>query len=120
MPVEMIGRKVDQDADRRIKRRREIDLVGRAFDDVKPLFSGRLQRQDRGADIAAKLYVLARAAQEMCDQRRGGRLAVGAGDGHEWGFRREALPLTTEQLDVAYDLHAGILRKLGRPVRLRM
>ena len=30
--VEMIGRQVEQDAGRRIERRRQIDLVGRALD----------------------------------------------------------------------------------------
>ena len=43
----------------------------------------RLEREDRGADIAAQLGLVPGAFEQMRDQRRGGRLAVGAGDGDE-------------------------------------
>ena len=43
----------------------------------------------------------------MRDQRRGGRLAVGAGDGDERRVGRDPPPLAAEQLDVADDLDAG-------------
>ena len=43
----------------------------------------RLQRQDRGADIAAHLHVESGGSQQMRGQRRRGRFAVGAGDGDE-------------------------------------
>ena len=45
--------------------------------------------------------------EQMCDQRRGGRFAVGAGDGDERRIRRELAPLAAEQLDVADHLDAG-------------
>ena len=55
--IEVIFAEIDQNADRRIERGREIDLIGRAFDDVDAPGSRRLQRQNRGADIAAELGV---------------------------------------------------------------
>jgi hypothetical protein len=48
----------------------------------------------------------------MVDQRRGGRFAVGAGDGDERGVRRKPPPLAAEQLDVADDLGSCFLREL--------
>ena len=57
--VEMILADVDQDADRRIERRREVDLIGRHLDHMHAAAAGRLQRQDRGADIAAELGLVA-------------------------------------------------------------
>ena len=41
------------------ERRREVDLEGRALDHVDAVGGGRLERQDRGADIAAHLHVAA-------------------------------------------------------------
>ena len=84
----MVFADVEQDADGRIERGRKIDLIGRHLDDVDAARARRLQRQDRGADIAAHLGVVAGDAQQMRDQRRGGRLAVGAGDGDERRIRR--------------------------------
>ena len=72
------------------------------------------------ADIAAHLHVAAGLAQDMRDQRRGGRLAVGAGDADERRVRRDAGPLAAEQLDVADDLDAGARAPLDRPMRLGM
>ncbi len=74
----------------------------------------RLQRQDRGADIAAHLGVEAGTAHQMRDQRRGSRFAVGAGDGDERRVRRVAAPLAAEQLDVADHLDAGLARASAR------
>ena len=70
-----------------IERRRQIDLIRRHLDDVHPPDARRLQRQDRGADIAAHLDVVAGHAHQMRDQRRRGRFAVGAGDGDERRIR---------------------------------
>ena len=120
MPVEMILGDVEKNADRRIERRREIDLIGRAFDHVRAAFVQRLERQDRGPDIAAHLGVVPGRAQEVRGQRGGGRLAVGAGDGDERRRRCDQAPLAAEQLDVADNLDAGGVRKRGRPVRGRM
>ena len=44
---------------------------------------GRLQIEDRHADIAAELHVAPGLAQNMRDQRRRRRFAIGAGDGDE-------------------------------------
>ena len=47
VPVEVIGREVEQDADGRRERRREVDLERRALDHVDAIVGGRLERQDR-------------------------------------------------------------------------
>ena len=80
----------------------------------------RLQRQDRGADIAAHLGVVAGDLHQMRDQRGGGRLAVGAGDRDERRVRRVAASLAAEQFDVADHLTAGLPRHQHRPMRRRM
>ena len=113
--IEMIFAEVDQDADRGIERGSEIDLIGRTFDDVNAVRPGGVERQDRGADIAAELRVHAGRCREMRDQRRGGRFAVGAGDGDKRRIRRDAAALAAEQLDIADHFDAGFLRKLGPP-----
>ena len=82
--------------------------------------AGGCEREDRGADIAAELRVVVRACEEMRDQRRGGGLAVGAGDRDERRVRRGAAPLAAEQLDVADHLDRGVAREADGPVRRRM
>ena len=116
----MIGRDVEKHADARPERRRQVDLERRHLDHVDAVRGRRLERQDRGADIAAHLNVAARLAQDMGDERRGGRLAVRARDGDEGGFRREPVPLAAEQLDIADDRNAGRARQARRPMRLGM
>ena len=120
VPVEVIGRDVEQHADAGIERRRQLDLEGRHLDDVEPIDGRRLQRQDRRADVAAHLHVAAGRAQDVGDQRRGGRLAVGAGNGDERRVGRQLGALAAEQLDVADDLDAGGLGLGDRPVRRGM
>src|ERR1051325_1895783 len=80
----------------------------------------RLEREDRGADVAAELRVVVRAGEQMRDQCRGGRLAVGAGDRDERRVRRDAAALAAKQLDVADDLDRGVAREADGPVRRRM
>ena len=111
VPVEMVRRDVEEDADRRPQARREVDLERRHLDDMDAVARRRLERQDRRADVAAHLHVAAGLAQDVGDQRRRGRLAVGAGDGDERRVRRELRALAAEQLDVADDLDAGGLRR---------
>ena len=106
--VDMVLADIEQDADGRIERGREIDLVGRHLDDMDAAHARRLQRQDRGADIAAHLGVVAGDLHQMRDQRGGGRFAVGAGDGDERRIRRMTAALAAEQLDVADHLDAGL------------
>ncbi len=118
--IDMVFADIEQNADGRIERGREIDLVGRHLDHMHPAHPRRLQRQDRGADIAAHLGVVAGDLHQMRDQRRRGRLAVGAGDGDERRIRRVTAALAAEQFDVADHLDAGLPRHQHRPVRRRM
>ena len=100
--VEVVLADVDQDADRRIERRRKIDLIGRALDHVHASGARRLEREDRGADIAAELGVVAGA--RAADARSSAVVVdlplvpVIATNG---ALRRVAAPLAAEQLDVA-------------------
>ena len=118
--IDMVFADIEQNADGRIERGRKIDLVGRHLDHMHPTHPRRLQRQDRGADIAAHLGVVARDLHQMRDQRRGGRLAVGAGDGDERRVRRVTAALAAEQFDVADHLTAGLPRHQHRPMRRGM
>src|SRR5213076_1012647 len=52
MAIDVVFADIEQDADRRIERRRQINLIRRYLDDVDPPGPRRLERQDRGADIA--------------------------------------------------------------------
>ena len=120
MTVEVIGREVEQNADRRIYGRSEIDLEGRALDDVVAAGARRIERQDRPADVAAERHLAAAHRQQMRDESRRGRLAVGAGDGDERRCRHGAATLAAEQFDVADDLDAGRTCADHWPGRLRM
>ena len=64
--IDMVLADVEQDADGRIERWREIDLVGRHLDDVNPAGARRLKRQDRGADVAAHLGVVTGERASEC------------------------------------------------------
>ena len=116
----MVFADVEQDADARIERRRKIDLVGRALDDMMAAGARRLQREDGHADIAAAGRLVAGRRQDVGDERRGGRLAVGAGDGDERRVRRVRAALAAKQLDVADHLDGGVAREADGPVRRRM
>src|SRR3954469_24211333 len=100
----MIRRQIDQCADRRVERRRQIDLIGRALDNVYAIGVRRLERKDCGTDIAAELRIAPGRSQNVRGERGGRRLAVGAGDGDEWRCRSMKLSFAAEQLDVADDL----------------
>jgi hypothetical protein len=118
--IDMVFADIEQDADGGIERGRKIDLIRRHFDHMDPAHARRLQRQDRGADIAAHLGVITGDAHQMRDQSRRGRFAVGAGDGDERRIGRMTPPLAAKQFDIADDFDAGLLRRQHRPVRRRM
>ncbi len=81
---------------------------------------GGRQREDGGADIAAHLHVAPALLQQVGDERGGGGLAVGAGDGDEGRMACKGTALAAEQLDVADDLDARFPRPHHAPVRLGM
>ena len=116
----MIRRDVQQHPDGGCERWGEVDLKRRTFDDVRTIIGRRLQRQDRGADVATHLHVAAGFAQNVRHKRGRGGFAIRAGDGNEGSIRRDFGALAAEQFDVADDLHAGATRQRHRPVRLGM
>ena len=120
VPVEMIRRQVEQDAGGRVDRRRQVDLVGRAFDHIGAVGRQWIERHHRAPDIAAHLRVASGGAQYMGGQRRRRRLAVRAGDRDEGRCRRLGGSLAREKLDIADDLDASATRQFHRPVRLGM
>ena len=116
MAVDVIFAQIDPHANRRIERRREVDLIGRALDHICAPGPGRLERQDRCADIAAKLNIHAGCRQDVRDQGRGGGLSVGTRDGDEARVRSMQAALAAEQLDVADDFDARPARELRCPM----
>ena len=110
--VEMIRREIEQQADARVERGREIDLEGRTFDDMDAGFAtaapgrGSACRYCRPSATSQP-----RLAQDMGDQRRGRALAIGAGDRDERRAPGAILcALAAEQFDVADDFDA---RRMG-------
>ncbi len=120
MAVEVIFRHVKQNTDGGFQRGREIDLVGGNLQHVGAIFRERLERQCRHADIAAHLRIAAGAFEQVINQRRGGRFAVGAGDGDERASSAGFGALAAKQFNVADDLDLGGARQRRGPMRLRM
>src|SRR5262249_50183946 len=120
MTIEVVFTEIDQDSDRWVERRSEVDLIRRAFDDVHAIKLRRRQREDGGADIAAKLRVHPGRGRQMRDQRGRGRFAVSTGDGDEWSAWRVLPALAAEQFDVSDHLDIRAAGELHDPVRRRM
>jgi hypothetical protein len=120
MAVEVVGRDVEENADRRLQGGRELDLEGGHLDHVATVRGRRLKRQHRGADVAAHLHVAARRCEDV--RREGGRrrFAVGAGDGDERRLGCDPRALAGVKLNVADDLHVGCPGLAHDPVRLGM
>ena len=119
--VEMVGRQVEQDAGRRIDRRREVDLVGRAFDDIVagPAVGGSSVSTARPilppicASRPADFRICAISAV-VVDLPLVPVMAMNGASG------ACARALAREQLDIADDLDAGAARQFDGPVRLGM
>ena len=114
MAVDMVGRDVEPDRDmgaEGLAAARAGRTTARAHR-CRPAERREVERA--AADIAADLAARAGLGQDMADQRRGGRLAVGAGDADEARLRLG----TGQQLDVADDLLAGGARRRGHGMRL--
>src|SRR5690606_19893899 len=81
-----------------------------------------VEAEDAQADVAADAGVAAGAGADVADEGRGGRLAVGAGDGDDLRpfVLGRGVHGAGEELDVAQDLDARSLGLLPRPVRLRV
>ena len=120
MPVEMVRSDVDQKANAGVKRGREVDLIGRTFDDMGAARRRRRQIENRHADVAAHRDFAPGLFQHMGDERRGRRFAVGAGDGDERRVRRSRAALAHKEFDVADNRNPRSVRKVDRPMGLRM
>ena len=82
VPVEVVGREVGQHANRRRDRRRVVQLV-RGHLERDPRRRVRLERDlaQRRADVSRDRDFVAKAAQQVTDDRRDGRLSVRSRDG---------------------------------------
>ncbi len=120
VPIEMVRRDIEQDADRRVEARREIDLIGRALDHVGAARGRRIEREDRNPDVAAALRFDAACAEHVGDERRRRRFAVGPGHRHERRPGGFGAALATIELDVADDLDRGPAGERDAPMRRRI
>jgi hypothetical protein len=117
--VEVVGRDVQHHSGVRLEAAREVQLVGRALQDVHraAVHVGQVQHAD--ADVAADVRVAAGGGQHVAQQGGGGRLAVGAGDRGDLGLlvRGRGVHGPGEQLDVAQHLDAAGAGAAHGPVR---
>ena len=103
MPLEVIGGDVEQYRDVEGERGDQLQLKRAGFEHIGAVAAERHQRQRRGAEIAADLDPPFGGSQDVAEQRRRRRFAVGAGDADiaSRGLR------PAEQFDVADDLDTG-------------
>jgi hypothetical protein len=120
MPVEMVGRDVDEKADAWPKRRRKVDLIGRTLDHMRARARRRRQIENRHTDVAAHRDLASRFLEHMRDERGRRRFAVGPSDGDERRIRRSRAALADKELDIADNRNPGRVREIDRPVRLGM
>ena len=109
--LEMVGGDVGQHRDIADEAEGQLELVRRQFEHIDAPCGQRLLRQDRQADVAAHPRRDAAAGEQVMDERGDRRLAVGAGDADDL-VRGQAGPREGEQLDIADDRNAGLLRPL--------
>ena len=85
VPVEMVGRDVEQRRRARAKAIDRLELEARQLDDEDPVRRSVDHRRERPPDVAADLDGEAGAGEQRAGHRRGGRLAVAAGDADHRG-----------------------------------
>src|SRR5271157_5015495 len=119
MPVEMIGRDVQQDARVRIEARGQVDLVTRQFQHVMPSILEGREVESGGADIATANRIKPRRFKEMVGQRGCGGLSIRACNGDDGRNGASTPALAHENLDIANDLDPMSVSTLHGPVRLR-
>ena len=120
MTVDMVRRQIGEHRDIRHQPRRQIDLVGRNFQHIDRARIGARQFEHGLADIAADLRIVAAGIENVTDQGRRRRFAVGAGDGNDGRPARLGAIgayLAGEEFDIADDLDARLAR--GRDDRMR-
>ena len=78
--VQMIGREVQENRDVRRQRAGEVELVRGKLQHHRLAIGGRVKVQHAAPDIAAHLAGTAIGGEDVVDQGRGGRLAVGPRD----------------------------------------
>ena len=104
--VEMVRSDIQEDADVEGRLDGQIELVGGELEDEGPVAWHRRKIEGGGPQIAADPNVAgAGRTQQMTDERRRRRFAVGAGDADVAGLRQRA----PEELDIADQLDASIV-----------
>ena len=111
----MVGRDVEQCSDIAGKALGQIDLIARQFEDIDPASWQWILPEHWQTYVAAHPHRQSRLANEVVDQRGGGRLAVGAGNA-DHAVRRQIRPGHREQFDVTDDWHADRSCGLGNRV----
>ena len=81
--VDMVGRDVEPDRDIGAEGLEQLELVGRELQHIDAARAERRQIERAAADIAADFAAPAGLGEDVADQRRRRRLAVGAGDADE-------------------------------------
>ena len=104
VPVEMVGGDVEQHRDIEGERLDQVELKRTRLQNINPVRAERRQRQRRRAEIAADFDPLSGLAENVADQRRRRRFAVGAGNPDITRRRLRA----SEQFDIADDLDPGL------------
>ena len=107
MAIDVIGCDVQPDGDVGAEGLQKLELIRRQFEDIDAALAERRKIERAAADVATDFASRAGLLEDVADQRRGRRLAVGAGDGDEACRRFGA----GQQLDVADDLLAGRTRR---------
>ena len=110
----MVGRDVEPDRDIGAEAIEQLELVGRELQHIEAARPERREIERAAADIAADLAAPPGLDEDMADQGRRRRFAVGAGDADETRLGLGA----GQQLDVADDLLAGRARRRGDRMRL--
>jgi hypothetical protein len=108
-----VGRDVEEHGDVESERRDQLELERAQLQHIGAVGAERLEAERRRPEIAADLDGLSGSSENVADQRRRGRFAVGAGDADGVRVRLRA----AQQFDIADDRHAGGAGARHRRVR---
>ena len=118
MAIKMIRGQIGENANVGCETRHQVNLERREFEHVMQFARGFAQVEDGVADVTAYVHVKSAVFQHMADESRCGGLAVGAGDGDDFGTR--VLHLPGEDFGIADDCNTSGFCLHHSPMRFRM